>query len=89
MTNTSAMLSIHPRGAELLRLIQQRQRLLKDAWLTAVGHKRPGMGKGVPLAEAEKQAVELDGKIRALVRPFPGKRSSWNGFARKLDSPPS
>ncbi|MEO8426168.1 MAG: GDSL-type esterase/lipase family protein [Verrucomicrobiota bacterium] len=82
MTDASAMLSTDPRGAELLRLIQQRQRLLKDAWLTAVGHQRPGMNKGIPLAEAENQAVELDGKIRALAVPFPGVRSSWNGFDR-------
>jgi hypothetical protein len=82
MTNASAMLSIHPRGTELLHLIRQRQRLLKDTWLTAVGHKRPGMNKGAPLAEAEKQAVELDDKIRALAAPLPGKKSSWNGFDR-------
>jgi lysophospholipase L1-like esterase/pimeloyl-ACP methyl ester carboxylesterase len=82
MTNASAMLSTYPRGAELLRLIQQRQRLLKDAWLTAVGHQRPGMDKGVPLADAENQALELDGKIRALAAPFPGEKSSWNGFER-------
>jgi pimeloyl-ACP methyl ester carboxylesterase len=55
---------------------------LKDAWLTAVGHQRPGMDKGVPLADAENQALELDGKIRALAAPFPGEKSSWNGFER-------
>lgn len=66
MDDANAMLSIHPRGAELLRLVQQRQRLLKDAWLTAAGHQRPGMNKGLPHAEAEKQASEIDGKIRAL-----------------------
>ena len=55
-----------PRGAEVLKLVQQRQRLLKDAWLTHVGHVRPGMSKGKPLGEAERDAEELEAKIRAL-----------------------
>jgi lysophospholipase L1-like esterase len=55
-----------PGGAEVLKLVQQRQRLLKDAWLTHVGHSRPGMNKGKPLPEAERDAEELESKIRAL-----------------------
>lgn len=57
----------YPHGAEVLKLVQQRQRLMKDAWLTATGHKRPGVKQGVPLEEAEKHAKELDAKIRELV----------------------
>ncbi len=82
MADANVMLSAYPRGAELLRLVQQRQRLLKDAWLNAVGHQRPGMNKGMPLVEAEVQASELDARIRALDAPFPGKKTSWNGFDR-------
>lgn len=78
----NSLLAAHPRGARLLSAIQQRQRLLKDPWLTAVGHLRPGMNKGVPLAEAQKQAAELGEKIRALAAPFPGRRSNWNGYDR-------
>ncbi|MDR3619053.1 MAG: exo-alpha-sialidase [Paludisphaera borealis] len=55
-----------PRGLDVLKLVERRQQLLKDAWLTAVGHKRPGMAKGLPLEEAEKQAGELDAAIRKL-----------------------
>jgi lysophospholipase L1-like esterase/pimeloyl-ACP methyl ester carboxylesterase len=77
-----AMLAGHPRGAELFRLVEQRQSLLKDAWLTTTGHQRPGMTRGLPLAEAERQAVGLDERIRALAAPFPGRRSEWNGFDR-------
>jgi lysophospholipase L1-like esterase len=66
LEDASAMLAAHPKGAELLRLIQQRQRLLKDAWLTAVGHQRPGLSKGKPLAEAEPAAAELGDRIHAL-----------------------
>ena len=47
--------SIHPRGAELLKLISQRQSIVKDAWLNECGHLRPGMKKGVPVAEAKEK----------------------------------
>lgn len=53
-------------GGEWLKLISQRRKLLSDAWLTATEHKRPGMAKGLPLAEAEVKAAELDRKIREL-----------------------
>ncbi len=52
---------------EWLPLISQRRKLLSDAWLTQTGHKRPGMAKGKPVAEAEREAAELDAKIRALM----------------------
>ena len=53
----------------MLPLVQRRQELLKDAWLTATGHKRPGMSKGLPLEEAGRQAQEIEGKIRNLLMP--------------------
>jgi lysophospholipase L1-like esterase len=61
-------LAIYPHGLEVLKLVQQRQRLLKDAWLTATEHKRPGMKQGLPLEEAQKQATVLDEKIAELVK---------------------
>lgn len=82
LDNVEAMLAAHPNGPELFRLIEQRQTVLKDAWLTATGHTRPGMAKGLPLAEAQQQAAALDEKIRTLTQPFPGRRSDWNGFDR-------
>jgi lysophospholipase L1-like esterase len=61
--------SARPHGLEVLKLVHQRQRILADAWLTATGHKRPGMTRGLPLEEAERQAVAIDAKIRAIVAP--------------------
>lgn len=55
-----------PNGAETRELIGERQALLKDAWLTQTGHKRPGMKKGLPLNEAKKEADNLDQKIAKL-----------------------
>ena len=50
-------------------LVAERQRLLKDAWLTAVGHKRPGMNPGLPLEEAEQKAAGIDKQIDELLAP--------------------
>ena len=50
------MLAGYPNGQELLKLIQQRQRMTKDAWLTDVGHQRPGMNKGLPLRRGHRQS---------------------------------
>jgi lysophospholipase L1-like esterase len=61
-----ALFDSSPRGREVHKLVQQRQRLLKDAWLSEVGHKRPGMSKGKPLEEAQREAAELDRKLRSL-----------------------
>lgn len=73
--------ALSPRGPELLALVQKRQRLRKDAWLTDIGHKRPGMNKGRPIADAETEADALALKIAALQDPqFPGKRVHWSGF---------
>ncbi|WP_406700513.1 SGNH/GDSL hydrolase family protein [Singulisphaera sp. Ch08] len=58
-----------PQGPELLKLVQQRQRLLKDTWLTATGHTRPGMKQGLSLSQAERQAAEIEAKIATLVAP--------------------
>lgn len=49
----------------LLKLIAARRKLLSDAWLTATGHKRPGMAVGKPLAQAQREAAEIGKKIEA------------------------
>ena len=70
-TSAEDLLARLPAGDAILKLSQQRQRLLKDAWLTDVGHLRPGMKAGLPLAEAQQQAKQLGEQIRKLanVRP--------------------
>ena len=51
----------------ILKLVQQEQRILKDAWLTTTGHKRPGMKRGLPLKEAQRRAQGFDAEIHALL----------------------
>ena len=96
-TDLTQLTSFAPtqQAAELLKLIQRRQRLQGDAWLNEVGHLRPGMSKGVPVADATAQAAELNQQITKLahpvhlnldlksnMEPFPGMKSDWHGFDR-------
>lgn len=53
----------------VLKLVREKQQILRDAWLNDVGHKRPGMTKGLPLAEAEARAADLDREIAPLLTP--------------------
>ncbi|XWW48134.1 SGNH/GDSL hydrolase family protein [Fibrella sp. USSR17] len=57
-----------PNAAQLVKLTIDRQTIMKDAWLTATGHKRPGMNVGLPLDQAKAKAAELDAQIKALLR---------------------
>jgi lysophospholipase L1-like esterase len=50
------------------KLIRQRGRILCDAYLTAAGHIRPGMAKGMPVDEAVAKAAELESAIRSAVK---------------------
>ncbi len=54
-----------PRATEVLDLVSRRQRVLRDAWLRAVGHQRPGLPAGKELPAAEGEAAEL---LRQLTR---------------------
>ncbi len=49
-------------------LAQKKQAVLHSAWLSHVGHKRPGMSAGLPLAEAQARAAKLDASL-AGTRP--------------------
>jgi lysophospholipase L1-like esterase len=63
----NAALGSIPNGEKILELVEQRQTMMKDAWLTATGHKRPGMNVGLPLAEAQAKAAEIKKQIRELL----------------------
>ena len=50
----------------LYRLVEKRQHLERDAWLSAIGHKRP-LAAGLPLDQAEKKANEVRAEIDNLI----------------------
>jgi lysophospholipase L1-like esterase len=56
-----------PRSDALLAIVAEKQNTLKLAWLSATGHKRPGIQTGLPLGEAQTRASELDRKARDLI----------------------
>jgi lysophospholipase L1-like esterase len=60
-------LSFFPQSDSLLKLVEKRQVLLKDGWLTHIGHKRPGMAAGLPVAAAEQKADSLRVLIHAII----------------------
>jgi lysophospholipase L1-like esterase len=43
------LISRYPNGEDILHQDQKDQAVWKDAWLTAIGHKRPGMKPGAPI----------------------------------------
>jgi len=76
------MLEDYPHGDELLKLVTDKENILRDAWLTEAGHLRPGHKVGPPVSEAEQEAADLDKQIKAITDSFPGKKTAWNGFDR-------
>lgn len=40
--------------------LSQRMTILRDAWMSHIGHKRPGVSRGLPLEEATEKAKELE-----------------------------
>jgi lysophospholipase L1-like esterase len=45
--------------------VKRRMEVLRDAYVAAAGHKRPGMAPGLPLGEAEAQGRGLTESIRS------------------------
>ena len=78
VADAKGMLAGNSRGQEVLKLVQRRQDVMKDAWLTATGHKRPGMKQGLSLPEARAKAAEMEKEIRNLVEA--GGKAIDHGF---------
>ena len=51
----------------LFGAVTRRQTLLRDAWLTSTGHRRPGLPVGLPLPEAESAAEVITREIETLL----------------------
>jgi len=64
-------------ATELFGVLDQRTKTLHDAYLSYVGHKRPGTGEGLSVAEAEEQSKQLLLKLQPR----------WEGAAKKLQLP--
>ncbi|HLL43407.1 MAG TPA: GDSL-type esterase/lipase family protein, partial [Segetibacter sp.] len=80
-----------PNATQYVKLVTERQNMMRDAWLTATKHKRPGLPVGLPLTEAQSKSDELLLKINSLIiadtsilKPAANsaKSSKWMGFNR-------
>ena len=58
----------HPNGRAILAAVVSKQSLLRPAWLSYVGHLRPGIKPGLPLPAAEAQAAAFDEEARRLTK---------------------
>jgi lysophospholipase L1-like esterase len=58
------------RSDKLLRMVHEVRAMLTDAWLTDVGHKRPGMAQGLPIDQAIETARKQESDIKALAAPL-------------------
>jgi lysophospholipase L1-like esterase len=52
---------------EVMKLVRQRMTVLRDAYVAAAGHKRPGVRAGLPVAEAQQKAQELSKQIQKAI----------------------
>ena len=57
------LLAPFPNGMEIFRLIEQRQEILKLAWLSQTGHQRPGIPQGLSIEEALEKVGLINQKI--------------------------
>lgn len=58
-SSAEAMLSARGVPPTVMKLCEQRMAVRRDAYLSAAGHKRPGVKAGLPIPEAEAKAREL------------------------------
>ena len=49
---------------ELANLILQKQRVMRDAYLTKIGHGHPGLKPGPSVEEAKRQAGDIELRIQ-------------------------
>ena len=64
----TAVAPVQP-ATRFLKLVTERQHLLRDAWLTATGHQRPGLKAGLPVDAATAKGAEMDEQFQKLLHP--------------------
>lgn len=72
--DVQSTLQVHPQGQEIYNIVSQRQAIMKDAWLNATGHKRPGMSPGLPIGDAILKYDQLENRLRATLKGTAPKR---------------
>lgn len=52
---------------DLLKLVEKRQKIVKDAWLNHIGYTRPEMPAGVKIDDAKIQSENIEKQIQELI----------------------
>ena len=67
----------------LKELVKRRQKIMHAAWLSEVGHRRPGMKPGLPIDEAQKISAEIEKQIESrLLRQQDALRPEYSKVYR-------
>lgn len=66
-TSTKNMVDANGIPDSVLSLSLAKVNVLRDAYVAAAGHKRPGVAKGLPISEADAKADELSAKILSII----------------------
>ena len=62
-----ATLKDYANSGAVIQTVREKQQLMRDAWLTATGHVRPGIKEGLPLGEAYEKAAALEMTLDGLM----------------------
>lgn len=54
-------------GTKILKEVTERQNMLRDAWLTSTGYKRPGLPVGMQLDSALRKSAVMGATVDSLV----------------------
>jgi len=68
VNDIKSAIASYANGAKVLKLVEKRQEIMKDAWLSYAGHKRPEMNAGLPMAEAQQKSDEIEKQIQELLK---------------------
>ena len=73
--------------APFLPEVTARLKILRDAYLAAAGHQRPGMPAGVSVAEAEAEAARLTASIRSRRLQLAGRKMPSREWVSPIEWP--
>ncbi|MCK5441130.1 MAG: SGNH/GDSL hydrolase family protein [Maribacter sp.] len=68
-TTIAEAISEYPMGERVLNLVHKKQAFTKNAWLSSIGHSRPGMSEGLPLNLALEKADFINAEIMQSLKP--------------------
>jgi len=68
ITGIQDALEEYPASEEVIGIVREKQQLMRDAWLSATGHERPGIREGLPMDKAREKAKSLEERMNDLTK---------------------